>query len=287
MSDENIVTVAGSPDAAPEAAPAPVEAPKPEVQAEAPEAETPVTDAESASEGKPEGEADTGEKPEKPRGFMKRIDALTREKHEAKREAERLAAELAAIKAGQQAPAPAVDAPKAPDAPDANKYQGGEFDPMYVAALAAYEARKAVLAEVQQQRAEETRLAEQKSFETRRDALLSKMTDKHEGAEKILSDGNAPMTREMADVILDSPVGVELLDALGRDYAEAARIAALPAAKQGAALAKLEAKLTAPRISAAAPPPPSVAGRARASTSLRDDMSQAEFEAAWVASHKK
>lgn len=283
MSDENIVTVSGQPEAAPEnALAAPQEAPKPEAVTEAPKDETPAGEPESAPETADEAEG-SEPKPDKPRGFMARIDKLTREKHDAKREADALRAELEALKAGAAKPA---EAPK-PEAkaPATDDYAGGEFDPQYLKAVAAYEARQAVLAEINQQREAERRAAEQKSFETRRDALLSKMTDKHVGAEKILSDGNAPMTREMADVILDSEKGVELLDYLGRDYAEAARIAALPAAKQGAALAKLEAKLSAPKFSAATPPPPTVGGRAPITPVIRDDMSQAEFEAAWKASH--
>lgn len=263
--DELAASLPPEPAAASPAAP---EAPKPETTAVEPAANAapPAVDPE-----KPEAE--------RPRGFMKRIDELTAHRRAAERERDALAEEVRQLKA-QTTPAPAADA-----APDPAKFGMGDMDPLYMAAVARHEARQAFAEEQSRLRQE----AEAKSYDERRQAFLGKIKESDEGAVRILTDGNAPITRPMVDFILDSDAGVAVLDHLGRNYAEAIELTQLPPLKLGIALAKLESRLTAPapapvaeqkpppRVSSAPPPIAPVGGSAPASDDFDPSMSQAAF----------
>jgi hypothetical protein len=58
---------------------------------------------------------------------------------------------------------------------------------------------------------------------------------------------NVPITSVMAEIIRDSDVGPDLAYHLGKNVAEAARIAALPQNRQAVELGRLEARITAPK----------------------------------------
>ena len=93
---------------------------------------------------------------------------------------------------------------------------------------------------------------------------------------------SVPITASMAEIIRDSEVGPDLAYHLGRNQAEAAKIAALPAVRQAVELGKLEARLTAPKPLPKQPPAPvePVGGSASGGSSDPAKMSMAEYAAA-------
>jgi hypothetical protein len=127
----------------------------------------------------------------------------------------------------------------------------------------------------------ETRLREkmenERLMETRNSLAAQAET---EGAYAFFNDASLPVTREIAEVVLDSEHSLALADYLGENTDELRKIAALPPHKQGAAMAKLEARLVAPRskpVSSAPAPGPNITGRAALRTP--ETMSTAEWMA--------
>lgn len=94
-----------------------------------------------------------------------------------------------------------------------------------------------------------------------------------EGAVLIASGANIPFTDAMIDALSVSEQAAQVADHLGRNPAEAARIAALAPQLQGYELAKLEGRLASPpKTTNALEPPSQVGARGVAATGLRDDM---------------
>jgi hypothetical protein len=92
---------------------------------------------------------------------------------------------------------------------------------------------------------------------------------------------NVPITPTMAEIIRDSDVGPDLAYHLGKNLAEAARIAALQPSRQAVELGKLEARITAPKAlpnRAPAPVQP-VSGIAAGGTKDPGKMSFEEYKA--------
>lgn len=90
---------------------------------------------------------------------------------------------------------------------------------------------------------------------------------------------SVPITPSMAEIIRDSEVGPDLAYHLGKNVAEAARIAALPATRQAVELGRLEATITAPKPLPKQPPAPvqPVSGIAAGGTKDPGKMSPAEY----------
>ena len=99
-----------------------------------------------------------------------------------------------------------------------------------------------------------------------------------------------PISRYMADAIVDSDFSAQLVKFFHDEPEEAERISQLPPARQAAAIGKLEASFgdskpqTVSKTAAPAPIKP-VSGSGKASTGYRDDMSLKEY-AAWRARNK-
>lgn len=93
---------------------------------------------------------------------------------------------------------------------------------------------------------------------------------------------NVAITPVMAEVIRDSDVGPDVAYHLGKNPAEAARIAALPPNRQAVELGRLEAKITAPKPLPKQPPAPvqPVNGIAAGGSKDPGTMTMAEY-AAW------
>jgi hypothetical protein len=80
-----------------------------------------------------------------------------------------------------------------------------------------------------------------------------------------LNSPYAPITREMADIMLEHNAGTQIAGWLARNQSEAARIAKLPPHKQALELLKVSEKATAPKpvkTTAASAPVPTLGGRA-------------------------
>jgi len=217
MSDENQV-IEGVTDA-PEAVEA-VEA-----------TETPKSEPSETKEREPEPAKSEEDQAERVKQAMqKRIDKLTREKYEARAEAERLKAK-----------------PVQSDPLDRSQF---DTDDDFVEAeiqrrIVAKEAEKAQLAqrEIELER-------EVKRERLLHDAELAGKFDREHFAQ------NVRVTEMMAEAILDSDLGADLIVHLSANPDEAKRIAELPKARQAAEIGKLEDKLTTKAVKTSGAPEP-------------------------------
>lgn len=243
-------------------------------------AEQPKEEAKAEGERPAEEEAaDPEEQPKPKKGyFAKRIEEMTWRQREAERERDAARQELEALKADRVKASTGVD-PTAPNPQDATKYPLGEFDQKFIADMAQHAALQAVRAERQRVEAERTH-AERVQ---RREAFEAKITEKDEGAYRLLNDPEMPVTEAMVEVISSSALGVRVADHLGRNPDECARIAKLSPTRQAYELGRLEARLMAPPPVSKAPAPVPTVGT-RAQTQKRpEDMTQREFNEWWDA----
>jgi hypothetical protein len=226
----------------------------------------PAKEAEAVAEGdkpaEPEGEKTEPEPDEKPKQtpwFQKRIDDLTREKYEARREAEALREYVSRL--SQQQPAPQEG-----EQPRAQQPVG---DPVEIA---------------KQQIRQEQAVAEfNRTCNDIYDVGTKEFSDFGKAIDNFRMLGGLPPALIEAAVEAGDPHKV--LYQLGNNPDEAARVLALPPARMGAALAKIVAKAPAPTpkaVSAAPAPIKPVAGAGgRDDGSLRDDLPMAE----WIKRH--
>ena len=219
MSEIEVVTADPAPELAAATVPETVTPPAEEgvkTQADAPASETDPKDGDQPGGEKPEGER-------KPRGWVStRINELTREKHDARRDADaeraeriRVQAELDLLKRGQPTPPPTTPVPAATAA------TFDPFDPQSVAAWQAAVLQQAQDTARQTAAAERARTeAEQssKTFQTRLQEFQGKISETNEGAMRFLHDTSAPVTDDMAEFILNSSEGVAVADHLGNNY---------------------------------------------------------------------
>jgi len=202
--------------------------------------------------------------PKKWRGRARdRIGQLTREKHEAaRREAEKdaeLADLRAKLNARQEAPAPARtepeqrrEAPTDDGRPDPAKYKFGEFDTAFTRDMDTWREEqivKKVKADLQgdrQAQAEANQMAETKR---KADTALARGVAEIEGFEDVVlksAKGPWSFTQPMAELVLDYETSAEIMFYLADNPDEANKIAAMPPVRQGAALAKLDARFSRP-----------------------------------------
>lgn len=195
----------------------------------------------------------------KAKGVQKRIDELTANWRESQRQAEQLMEQNRQLQEAllknretpQQPPAPEVTEPKIDDF---NSYDE------YVAALADFKAEQKVrkiLDDQESKRVEaeaaKTREQREREFMARADSYKAERPD----FDSVAFNPLLPVTQEMADVINSSENGPKVLYHLGKNMAEAQRIANLPPVMQAAELGRIEARITMPQanLNSAAPDP--------------------------------
>ena len=248
--------------------------------------DTPPTEVvETPTPGTPAGDAPDPPKPDDKvtPDVQKRIDQLTREKHTASREAERLKAELDAVKRK-------ADAGPRPEPPDLTTLTNaeGQLDPVkYKKAIAEHEDKLHAWREAQKGPAAPTVEAEPApSTQAPPPPFLDGI--KAIGAEHadVYEVINRPVfTPEMRDALWESEQGPQLAYYLGTHQAEAMRLGELPARQMLRELGKLEAKLGAapaapsPRTVSGAPEPIEPVRGATATTKDPEKMSTEEFMA--------
>lgn len=189
---------------------------------------------------------------EKPNGYQKRIDRLTREKHQ-------LRAELEAVRqkanAGNVAESVAID-----------RSQFASEDE-YLDAVLDYREnlREAAKAE--------------RSWAERRDQILGDAEDSGVDLDEF---AKLPVTKSIADAIVESDAPVDLIAYLTENPKEARRIATLSPSRQAAEIGKIEASISGdkpkPAAKTAAPAPiKPLSGSGKSSTGYRADMPLAEY----------
>jgi hypothetical protein len=223
-----------------------------------PEVESSTTPDE-ATETPPTDDAGTTERPRDAEGrfishgAQKRIDELTWEKYEALRRADALAQELAAVKTPKPEPAKppgsleefGFDEAKHRDA--WAKYNESIVDAKVAEALAKRDQQRAVEARTQ-------------TFRQKEASFLEKTPDYREVAYR------APISDEIAQLVMESDLGPELAYYLGKNPALAQEISNFSGVQAARALGRVEERLesqkrapAAPAVSKAPPPPPKIA----------------------------
>jgi hypothetical protein len=236
-------------------------------------AEATTAPVEETAEEQPSEAAGDEPQPKKPGGgFQKRISELTREKHEAKREAEQLRELLSKALGGQpqkvEQPAEQSDEPRSEQF---SKYED------FVAARAEWKADqrvKAALEGFQKQVGavdqEKARIERARNFaeEAKRQG---KGIEGFDDALELVRSDDFPMTPAIGEYLLDADHKAALVKYLADNEDEAFRISRLSPLAAVKELAKVEARLSAkpkPKTSSAPPPPATVSGGAAAPQSI-------------------
>jgi hypothetical protein len=180
--------------------------------------------------------------------YKRRIDELTRDKHEARRQAERLEKILEQQEAmlRQQMPQNAPEAARGPVPPNPNDFAGGQFDPRYMDAMLQYtreaavvEARQAVAQEYEQRQAQQAFVAAQAKLETSEAAARAKYADYDAVIDPITSDPRLAQNQTIRQAVLGMENGPEIAYVLGRHLDVAYEIASMNPIQAGMKLAEL------------------------------------------------
>lgn len=198
------------------------------------------------------------DKEQKDPWYKRRIDELTKDKHEARRHAERLEKMLEQIASQQKAPeqsiAPAIQPP------NPNDFAGGQYDPRYIQAQLEYtrasavdEAKRAVAAEYEQRAQYERQAQAQAKLETAEAATRAKFADYDAVIEGITSDPRLAQNATIRQALLGLDNGPEIAYTLGKNLDVAYEIANMNPIQAGMKLAELINR--APRKTSNAPTP--------------------------------
>ncbi len=228
------------------AAPAEGEVLPEETQTAAQEAESaPAEQEESADDQAAESKRHKG-------GFQKRIDELTRRVAEERREKERL---LSLVESTVQKPKATQEAQAQSAEPRREDFEDYEA---YLEARAEFRAVKALetrLAAVEKQRSEESAQAQRQRVAQEFAAKINDARTKYADFDEVTS-ADVPVTSIMSQTIMESEKGPELVYYLGKNSAEAARIAALSPTAQARELGKIEERLSLKPVKASNFPEP-------------------------------
>ena len=250
-----------------------LEHPKPEAAAEPEktEAVAEVTTPETTDEGQ-----ERNEKGQFKPKLQERIDEITRQRHEAQREAAywRGIAEAAQPK---EAPAEAEE-PK----PEAFEDYGA-----YVRALAKFEAKALVKAELEQQRTRQAQEAQATTWQQRAEAAKAELPD----FEQVMASSTAPMSQAMAEAIKGSDIGPKVAYHLAQNPDIATRLSRLDPMAAAREIGRLEASLSVkteptPKRITSAPTPTTPIGSGRSTSGDPSKMSQADYME-WRKTHLK
>lgn len=244
---------------------------------ELPKVETPQAEAPAAPEA-PEPPAEEGQERDEAGKFQKngtqaRIDELTRQRHEAAREAAYWKGQAEATKAR-----PEQEAPQGEPTPD----QFQDYA-QYVKAQAKWEVRQ----ESQQERQRQREHAQASAWADR----VAAAKVQHPDFDSVMNGSTAPMSAAMAEAIKDSDIGPTVARHLALNPSEAARIAQLSPTGAAREIGKLEASLSAPKTAPVqrttqAPQPAQTIGAGRSLTGDPGKMNQADY-LQWRASQLK
>lgn len=207
---------------------------------EAPGDETQDAGGEDTGEAaNPDQQDDAPESARKNKGVGKRINDLTREKHEAKREAEywkRVALEKGGDREEPVRPAAAPASEAEPKLEDFESYDA------YTKAAIDWKVR-----DFRRQEEEGRRIAEAKKVAEQAQRSLAQKIDaareRFEDFDDVVGNPDLPITDHMAQAIAVSDVGAEVAYHLGKNPQEAARIAALHPVVQAVEIGKLGVEL--------------------------------------------
>jgi len=216
--------------------------------------------------------------------YKRRIDELTRDKHEARRHAERLE-KLLEQQAQQRQPEPQQTPSIQP--PDPNDFAGGQYDPRYIQAQLEYtrvsaiqEAKKAVAEEYEQRIQAQQQAEAQTKLETAEAAARAKFTDYDTVIESITSDPRLSQSQTIRQALLGTENGPELAYILGKNLDVAYEIANMNPIQAGMRLAEIINRAPRKTTNAPAPVRPISGTGATSHRKTYAEMSTAEYIAA-------
>jgi hypothetical protein len=192
-----------------------------------------------------------------------RLQQLIRDKQAAEALAATSAAQAAALRERPQSPARPQD------------YRAPEQYTRAIAEQAVREVGAEILARQASQAQEAAARAAKDAWAEATAAFREKAPD----FEAVAHNPDLAITPVMADAIRESSRGAEIAYYLGKNPAEAARIASLPPVSQATAIARLEARIEDPQASITKAPPPvsALSGRSGSGSKRLEDMSFEEY----------
>ena len=214
---------------------------------ETPAAETPVETI--IDDSTPSADTEPAQNSPEPDKIQKRIDQLTREKYEAKRVAEAAVQEAAYFRQAIE------QQQRNPNAPvDANQLQ-------------AYVHQEA------------QRMQQEAEFNRACNKVYDEGIKSIPGFDSSLQNLQlVGLNKDILDVIIDSDAAAKLINYLGSDLDEAARITSLPPVRMAREITKLEAKLAGqPKKTSNAPEPIKPIGGSSKNTKAPGQMSDEEY----------
>lgn len=163
-----------------------------------------------------------------------RIDELTRDKHDARREAAYWRQRAEAL---EQAGKPAAEPPKKPEASEFDSYDA------YVEALADWKADQKIDSKL---KARDEQSAATRQAETRAnnwDKSVAAAREKHADYDDVMSASDVPIANHVAELLLDSEAGATVALHLAKNADVAKRLNAMTSVAAARELGKIEAQL--------------------------------------------
>jgi hypothetical protein len=205
-------------------------------------------------------------------GFQRRIDELTRQREEERREKDRLLSLVERLSGSERQKPQETQAQGTPE-PKRDDFDDYEA---YLEARAEYRAVRALETRLQQQeaqRAQQAHMTEQQKQVAAWNARLAEARSKLPDFDDVTA-ADVPITQSMSSAIMDSDKGAEVAYYLGNHPAEAARIAALSPIGQVREIGKLEDRVSAKPVKPSNAPDPikPVGARSSGSDPLSDKL---------------
>lgn len=258
------------------AAQAPEEAEQTTPEQEAPEQETESEGGEQ-NESEQSAATETAEgAPPKPRGVQKRLDELTKARHDAEREKEYWREMAMRQQQPQDQKAPVTESSDEPTL-EGHDYDVAAFTKAWAKWDRQQESKAADQAKAQEAVAARTRKYQESALA---------FSAEHPDYQQVVSNPLLPMTQDMVDAITEADDPAAIAYHLAKNPQEAERIAGLSVAGIGRAIGKIEAEMQSnvpsPPIRKTvtnAPPPPTTLTGSNRHTPRLEEMSMSEYDA--------
>lgn len=240
-------------------------------------AEVPASQEESPAIADQTAEPAPADEQDKPKvdhdKIQRRIDKLTREKYQAKAEAEAVRREVEALRRQVEETRPR-QIQQAQGEPKIEDFQNLDE---YVAAKAEYVADRKLAAAFEQREAKQRETDTAKSQQAQADQWSKRMAsaaEKTPDLYEVIESASAPLTRAMADAIMDSDIGPQVAYYLAQNPEEAERLAGLSPSSVARAIGRIEAKLESDAVKpkSAAPKPVDPVGSRSSASGMPDPM---------------
>ena len=251
----------------------------PEQAAQQPETapEQQQTDVDTTAQAK----KDDDEEHRVPKGVQKRIDRLTREKYQ-------LQARLEMLERSQQAPQQQQQAAQASQPSQAPKLEQYASIEDYLDALADHKAAQKADKVFKEREASE-RQQRQQSEQAKLHDGYAKQTEQarnaYEDFDDVVENPDLPITQAMAEAIMRSQNGADVAYYLGKNPAEAARLANLDPFSAAVEIGRIAATVVRPQPRKASSAPPPIQPVGTRATPVTDPARMSDAE--WYAQRNK